>query len=118
LAYVLGRLRQVWPDVQIHLRGDSGFGTPTMYAGCEQLHIDYALGIGMNTTLKKRTDALLAEAVAAWEKTGQPQRLFTAFWYQAQSWSMPRWVVVKCEAHAQGTNRRAVVSRGRFFGHT
>ena len=110
LAYVLGRLRQVWPDVQIHLRGDSGFGTPTMYAGCEQLDIDYTLGIGMNTTLKKRTDALLAEAVAAWEKTGQPQRLFTAFWYQAQSWSTQRWVVVKCEAHAQGTNRRAVVT--------
>ena len=33
-----------------------------------------------------------------------------AFWYQAQSWSSERWVVVKCEAHAEGTNRRAVVT--------
>ena len=55
LAYVVGRLRKVWPDVQIHLRGDSGFGTPTMYAACEQLNIDYTLGIGMNATLKKWT---------------------------------------------------------------
>jgi len=110
LAYVLGRLRQVWPDVQIHLRGDSGFGTPTMYLACEESCIDYTLGIGMNATLKKRSDSLLAAAVAAWETTGEPQRLFTAFWYQAQSWSAERWVVVKCEAHAQGTNRRAVVT--------
>ena len=110
LAYVIGRLRQAWPDVQIHLRGDSGFGTPTMYEACEQLNIDYTLGIGMNATLKKASDSLLAEAVAQWESTGQTQRLFTAFEYQAQSWSIPRWVIIKCEANAQGTNRRAVVS--------
>ena len=110
LAYVVGRLRKVWPDVQIHLRGDSGFGTPMMYAACEQLNIDYTLGIGMNATLKKWTDPLLEEAVAAWDKTSEPQRLFTAFWYRAQSWPAQRWVVVKCEANAQGTNRRAVVT--------
>jgi hypothetical protein len=110
LDYVVGRLRQAWPGVRIHLRGDSGFGTPTMYEACERLEIDYTLGIGMNATLKKFSDALLNEAVAQWEATGQPQRPFTAFWYQAQSWPAPRWVVVKCEAHAQGTNRRAVVT--------
>jgi hypothetical protein len=110
LAYVVGRLRQAWPDVQIHLRGDSGFGVPSMYEACEQLGINYTLGIGMNTTLKKRSEELLAQAVARWESTGQPQRLFTAFWYQAASWPTPRFVVIKCEAHAQGTNRRAVVT--------
>ena len=110
LTYVLGRLRQAWPDVQIHLRGDSGFGTPTMYQACEQLNIYYTLGIGMNATLKKASDALLAEAVAQWQATGQAQRLFTALEYQAQSWSTSRWVVIKCEANAEGTNRRAVVS--------
>src|SRR5207253_9558449 len=59
---------------------------------------------------KGHSDALLAEAVERYEQTGQPQRLFTAFWYQAQSWAAPRWVVVKAEAHAQGTNRRVVVT--------
>jgi hypothetical protein len=110
LAYVVGRLRKVWPDVQIHVRGDSGFGTPMMYAACEQLNIDHTLGIGMNATLKGWTDSLLQEAVAEWDKTSEPQRLFTAFWYRAQSWPAQRWVVVKCEANAQGTNRRAVVT--------
>jgi hypothetical protein len=110
LAYVVGRLRAAWPDVRIHLRGDSGFGVPAMYEACEELGVDYTLGIGMNATLKNRTDALLHEAVQCWEETAEPQRLFTAFEYQAGSWSVPRWVIVKCEAHAQGTNRRAVVT--------
>jgi hypothetical protein len=110
VAYVVQRLRQAWPGVRIHLRGDSGFGVPAMYAICEQLEIDYTLGLGMNARLKKLSEELLQRAVTQWETTGQPQRLFTALWYQAESWPAQRWVVVKCEAHAQGTNRRAVVT--------
>jgi Transposase DDE domain group 1 len=110
LDYIVKRLRRQWPDVKIHLRGDSGFGTPTMYNACEQLGIDYTLGIGMNATLKKASDALLEKAVAQWEASQQEQRLFTAFWYKAESWAAERWVIVKCEANAQGTNRRGVVT--------
>jgi len=110
LEYVVGRLREVWPDVRIHVRGDCGFGVPAMYAVCERLEVDYTLGIAMNVRLKKYSDWLLETAVAQYEATGQPQRLFTAFWYRADSWPAQRWVVVKCEANAQGTNRRAVVT--------
>jgi hypothetical protein len=110
LAYVIGRLRQAWPGVRIHVRADSGFGCPLMYEACEQLDVQYTVGIGMNATLKKLTDPLLEEALAQWQATGQPQRLFTAFWYKAESWPAQRWVVVKCEANAEGTNRRAVVT--------
>jgi DDE family transposase len=110
VAWVVRRLREAFPGVRIHLRGDSGFGTPTVYEAAEALDIDYTVGIGMNATLKKWTDSLLAEAVTQWEATRQPQRLFTAFWYRAESWPVQRWVVVKCEANAQGTNRRAVVT--------
>jgi hypothetical protein len=110
LEYAMRRLREAWPDVHVHLRGDSGFGTPTMYDACEQLDIQYTIGIGMNARLKKLSDFLLEQAIAQWETTGQPQRLFTAFWYRADSWSASRWVIVKCEANAQGTNRRAVVT--------
>jgi hypothetical protein len=82
--------------VQIHLRGDSGFGTPAMYAAGEQLDIQYTIGIGMNARLKQASDALLEQAVSQWETTGEPQRLFTAFWYRADSWPAQR-CQVKCE---------------------
>jgi len=110
LEYLVGRLRAQWPDVVIELRGDSGMAVPVMYDVCERLEVQYTFGLRLNPVLKRRSDALLAEAVEQYERTGQPQRLFTAFWYQAGSWALPRWVVVKAEAHAAGTNRRAVVT--------
>jgi hypothetical protein len=110
LEYVVGRLREAWPDVRIAVRGDCGFGVPAMYEVCERLEVDYSFGIGMNARLKKSSDSLLETALSQFEATGQPQRRFTAFWYRAESWPAQRWVVVKCEAHAQGTNRRAVVT--------
>lgn len=111
LARVIARLRQEWPDVRIHVRADSGYAVPAFYLACEQqLRIEYTVGLPMNAVLQRESQDLLATAVAAWEQTGQPQRLFTAFDYQAGTWPEPRWVVVKCEAHAPGTNRRAVVT--------
>ena len=110
LRYLLGRLRAVWPDVQVHVRGDSGLGVPRMYDVCRELRLSYTFGIGMNTTLRALSEPVLAQAVAEYERTGQPQRLFLSLDYQAASWPAPQPVVVKVEAHAQGTNRRAVVT--------
>ena len=122
VKYLVTRLRQAFPGVRIVLRADSGFGVPRMYQACEQIEIDYTIGMGMNPTLKKWSDALLEHCVEQFEVTGQPQRKFCAFWYRAASWPAQRWVVVKCEANAQGTNRRAVVTNrpGAFvlFGAT
>ena len=36
LRYLAGRLRAAWPDVQIHIRGDSGLGVPRMYRACRR----------------------------------------------------------------------------------
>jgi hypothetical protein len=114
--YLVGRLRAKWPDVVIELRGDSGMAVPAMYDVCERREVQYTFGLRLNPVLQRRSDALLAVAVEQYEQTGQPQRLFTAFWYQAGSWALPRWVVVKADAHAAGTNRRAVVTN-RPGGH-
>lgn len=110
LEYLTRRLREKWPDVVIELRADSGLAVPQMYETCERSRIQYTLGLKMNPVLQRRSEQLLGQAVSQYEETGEPQRLFTAFEYQAQSWPEPRWVVVKAEAHAEGTNRRAVVT--------
>jgi Transposase DDE domain group 1 len=121
LEYLVKRVRQIWPDVIIHVRGDAGLGMPWMFAMSERLGIDYSYGLATNAVLKRRSHALLEEAVAAYaadwrtaKQNGLPapatHRFVDGFWYRAKSWPHPRWVIVKAEANAQGSNRRFVVS--------
>lgn len=110
LEYLVTQARAKWPEVDIEVRGDSGFGVPRMYEVCERLGIWYTFGIGMNPRLKAESDDLLAEAVERYAQSGAPQRLFTALSYQAQTWDRARNVVIKAECHMAGTNRRAVVT--------
>lgn len=110
LRCLTARIRERWPDVEIIARGDSGYGLPTMYEVCEELGLTYTFGLGMNERLKRESDELLAQAVRQYEATGAKQRLFLRLTYQAESWPHPREVIIKCEAHAQGTNRRAIVT--------
>jgi len=110
LEYLARRLRAVWPDVRILFRGDSGVGKPALYERCEAFRVEYSIGIGMNSVLKKRSQTLLEEAIRQFEQTGVKQRLFDAFDYQAGTWSQPRWTVIKAEAGPEGTNRRAILT--------
>ncbi len=44
----------------------------------------------LHSPMDPLTEALLAEAVAAYERTGQPQRSFLSVDYQAESWPAPQ----------------------------
>ena len=110
LSYLVRRLRAAFPDVRIVLRADSGLSAPSIYTVCERLQIEYSIGFGMNPTLVRGSNELFFQCVEQFKQTGQPQRKFCAFWYRSGSWPAQRWVIVKCEANAQGTNRRAVVT--------
>jgi hypothetical protein len=102
VAYLVTRLRRAWPDVVLHFRGDCGFGVPAMYAVCERLRVSYTLGLSANAVLQRQTEGLLAEAVASYEtarltarqqeppRPAEPSRLFTGFWYRAETWPQPR----------------------------
>jgi hypothetical protein len=120
LEYLVGRLRQAWPDVAIVVRADSAFGIPKMYEVCERLGLLYTFGLSANAVLQRQVEALLGQAVAAFAREQQqarqegrrpqPVRCFEGFWYQAGTWDRPRHVVAKVEANDKGTNRRFVVT--------
>lgn len=110
LERIVAALREKFPDVLIRLRADAGYAKPWLHELCERLRVDYSIGIGMNPVLKRNSEELLQKAVKNHSLTGQPQKLFTGFEYRADSWDPSRWLVVKCEANAQGTHRRAIVT--------
>ena len=45
MARVVKALRAKFPDVRIYLRADSGYAVPVLYETCEDLHIDYSIGM-------------------------------------------------------------------------
>jgi hypothetical protein len=122
LAYPVTLLRQVWPDVLLHLRGDCGFGVPGVYEVCERFRVSYTFSLSTNAVLQRETEGLLADAVSAYERERQaarqqdptrpavPSRLFTGFWYRAGTWPCARYVVGRADANDRGTNRRFVVT--------
>jgi len=110
LLRVAGRLRAARPDVAIHVRGDADFGLPVMMDCCEKHGFSYTFGLRTNARLKKIAQPLMDKAVRRYERTGEKQRLFMRFSYQADSWPHPRMVVAKAECHAGGTNLRFVVT--------
>lgn len=110
LRLIVARIRARWPDVEIIIRADAGFGVPLMYDVCEELGLTYTFGFSMNARLQRETEELLNQAVSQYAATQQKQRLFELLEYQAGGWPQPRTVIVKCEAHSVGTNRRAVVT--------
>jgi len=110
LQFVVERLRRERSDVAIHVRGDSGFGIPSMYKVCEDNDLGYTFGISANARLQALAEPLMERAVAEYQRTGEKQRRFTHFSYQAESWDRPRDVVAKAECHENGTNLRFVVT--------
>jgi hypothetical protein len=110
LMRVVNALRKERPDIQIHVRGDGGFGLPLMYETCEKNGLTYTFGFATNSRLKRMTEGLMQRAVDEHGKIKQKQRLFECFQYQCDSWPASRTVIAKAECHDGGTNQRFVVT--------
>jgi hypothetical protein len=110
LMRVVNALRKERPDIQIHVRGDGGFGLPLMYETCEKNGLTYTFGFSTNPRLKRLTEGLMQQAVDEHGRSKQKQRLFECFQYQCDSWPNSRTVIAKAECHDGGTNQRFVVT--------
>jgi hypothetical protein len=110
LALLVKRLRQVWPQVKIIFRGDSGFCRWRMLRWCENHGVYYIVGRAKNSRLNEMAKPLLDRARRQHEETSQKQRLFGDIRYAAQTWDRARRVIVKAEHTEQGSNPRYVVT--------
>ena len=111
LKKIVSRLRAKWPRARILVRGDSGFCREELMAWCEAAGHFYVLGVRRNERLQDEIADALAEAKAAHEKSGRPERVFRDFdWTTLKSWSRVRRVVAKAEHLAGKSNPRFVVT--------
>jgi hypothetical protein len=111
LAAIVQRIRAVWPNVKIVVRGDSGFCREPLMHWCEENRVDYVFALAKNRRLEAELQEELAQAKQQYEATGHAARVFKDFTYQTrESWSRSRRVVGKAEHLDKGANPRFVVT--------
>jgi hypothetical protein len=108
---IVAQIRRAWPQVQIIVRGDSGFCREELMAWCEENKVDYVFGLARNERLRTAIDEAMAQAAERQRATGEPARVFCEFQYQTrESWSQARRVVAKAEQLEDKENPRYVVT--------
>lgn len=108
---IVTRIRARWPDVQIILRGDSGFCRDPLMTWCENSGVQYVFGLARNKRLEKELADDMEAARIWWAITNHAARFFKDFTYRTHdSWSCGRRVVGKAEYLDKGANPRFIVT--------
>ncbi len=111
LKRIVAYLRQKWPNVEILVRGDSGFCREYLMRWCEENRVDFLFGLAKNKRLLRILGAEMHQAKQQFETTKEPSRVFKDFAYKTRkTWSRERRVVGKAEHLAKGDNPRFVVT--------
>jgi Transposase DDE domain group 1 len=112
---IVSQIRAAWPEVQIILRGDSGFCRNELMSWCAGHGVDYVFGLARNQRLGSIIGRQMWAATEQWNRTGKPARVCAEFCYQTRKkknrgWNRERRVVAKAE-HLDGKeNPRFVVT--------
>ena len=110
LKLLVKRLRQVWPEVRIIFRGDSGFCRQRIINYCERCGVHYIVGLARNTRLQQITEFLELAMKDEFAHSGTKQREVGEFLYAAETWAKERRVITRLEYGEQGNNPRYVVT--------
>jgi hypothetical protein len=110
LKLLVLRLRQVWPDVRIIFRGDSGFCRARIINWCERQNVQYVVGLARNARLQSIVGYAQLALQHEYEQTGIKQRLVDEFNYSARRWPRERRVITRLEWGPQGDNPRFIVT--------
>jgi hypothetical protein len=110
LKLLVKRIRQLWPNVRIIFRGDSGFCRWRLMRWCDRHNLSYIIGLSDNDVLDRLARQWTEQSKTEFDKTHQKQRLFGDFMYAAQTWDCAHRVIVKAEHLQQGENTRFIVT--------
>jgi len=111
LDRIVTQIRESWPEVEILIRGDSGFCREPLMAWCEANELLYLLGLKQNSRLNKEIAEELEQVRLRCEESGEPARIFKDFAYRTlNSWSRERRVIGKAEHLPGRSNPRFVIT--------
>ena len=97
LCRLLERLIDAFPKAKLLLRLDGGFAGPDLFEFLEAAGVDYVIGFGENSVLRRQAEPALRCARRRSRRTGESERVFTSCGYAARTWSRKRRIVIKAE---------------------
>ena len=111
LSWIVEMIRNRWPNVEIIVRGDSGFCRDEIMSWCEFNEVEYVFGLSKNKRLKQIIVEDMVEAHIMYAQTGEASRVYNDFKYQTlTSWEKERRVISKSEYMLKGENPRFIVT--------
>lgn len=116
LEDIITAIREQYPDVELIVRGDSGYGMPEMIALCRRLDVRFCFGKAKNAVLLRLAAPVAARLEAAEAQRAERARrrrgcrAFGDLEYQAGGWPQSERVVVKWEETFGSPNPRFVVA--------
>jgi hypothetical protein len=111
LERMVAQIREQWPDVQIILRGDSGFCRSDLMDWCDENGVDYILGLSRSSRLVAKIAKQMKKAKKKFWKTQESARYYRDFTFRTlTSWTRSRRVVGKAEQLRGKENPRFVVT--------
>jgi hypothetical protein len=111
LEKIVKCIRQKWPNIQIVVRGDSGFCREDIMRWCEGNEVDYLFGLAQNTRLIALIAEEMQRAKEESEAKGDAVRYFAEFGYRTlKTWGRLRRVISKVEHLTKGSNPRFIVT--------
>lgn len=123
LKRVVKMIRSQYPDIQIIIRGDSGFSCPAFYQLADDFNLKFTLGLSSNEVLKRRVKRTEHAVTHLFVNESIKHQHFIGFSYQAASWHKPQQCYAKVESTGKGLNTRFIVSnmeagdaRSIYFG--
>lgn len=112
ISRIVNRLRAVWKNTVIIIRGDGHFCNHQLMDWCvqKQKDVHFLTGLTGNSALHKLSAITKKTAENHYAQTKKPIKRYHSFEYKAGSWTNSQRVIVKVEVNSMGTNIRYVVT--------
>jgi hypothetical protein len=110
LKRIILKIREVYPDLKIIIRTDSGFSCAPFYKLVDDYDLFFATGQASNEVLKRKVNRAEKAVKHLYLDQGKKHQHFMSFPYQAKSWHKSQQCYSKIESTGLGMNVRHVIS--------
>lgn len=110
LKRIIRRRKDVYPEMVIIIRADSGFSCPAFYALVKEYKLKYIIGQSSYQVLKKKISRAHNAVELLYAKQDKKYQHFIEYHYQAGTWHESQKCISKIESTGRDMNVRHIIT--------